>query len=116
LVSTQGDCYAEDYKNIVVEYGSGLPSPGDAQNPFIEEFDVTPNPSNGQFEIHIVLAESSPVALRIFDVNGNHIITPPVNETLEEYNIPMVMTMSSGMYFIILETAEETRVARLLIM
>lgn len=115
LVSMQGDCVQELYKNIVVEENRGLPNPGDSKNPFIEVFTITPNPNTGQFEVYIGLAESSPIGVRIFDVQGNFIFEQPSLQTAKEYRIPVKLNLSSGMYFVVLETAKETQIKRLIV-
>lgn len=115
LISTQGDCHQELYKNIVVEAGSGLASPGDTENPFIEAFTVSPNPTNGEFQLYVKLAEVSPIAVRVFTIQGNFIMEQSNIQTAEEYTISMDMNVASGLYFIVLETAQETQIKRVLI-
>lgn len=116
LISTQGECYEEQYKNIVIEKSSDLPSPGDTNNPFIEEFMLSPNPNNGQFELYIKLAESSQIAVRVFSIQGSFIFAQPIQASAEEYKMPMSLNLSTGTYFVVLETAKETRIKRMIIM
>lgn len=116
LINTQGDCYATQYKSIVVEEGSGLPSSGDAEDPFIARFDLTPNPNTGQFEVNVELAEVSPIAVRIFNIQGGLMYTHPSESYAKVYNMPMNLNLSSGVYFVVLETAHETQVKRLVIL
>ena len=114
LLSTQGACYQEIYKNIVVEQSSGLPSAGDTETPFIKEFTITPNPNNGEFEVHIELAEPSPIAIRLFNYLGSFIFSQPTLPTSDDYTIPMNIALSSGIYLVVLETAQETQIKRLI--
>lgn len=114
LTSTQGSCYANQYKNIVVEDRIGLPSSGDAKNPFIEAFSLTPNPNTGQFQIVIHLAESSPIGIRIFDVHGGFVLEHLTQHTAKNYTIPMQVSLQAGVYFVVLETAKETQVKRMI--
>ncbi len=116
LVSTQGNCYQEIYKNIVVEEQTGLPDPGDTKTPFIKEFRLTPNPTNGQFEVYINLAEPSAVALRVFDIQGGFIFAQPALQTAEEYTVPFRLNLSEGVYFVVLETAKETQIKRMVVL
>ena len=115
LISTQGACAQEIFKNIVVEHSSGLPSSGDTENPFIETFTLTPNPNAGVFELYIDLAEPSPIAVRVFDIQGVFIFSQPTLPTAEEYTIPMNLNLSVGTYFVILETAKETQLKRIIV-
>jgi hypothetical protein len=115
LISTQGDCYKEIYKNIVVEESSGLADPGDSETPFIEEFTLTPNPNNGQFELFIDLAESSPIAIRVFSIQGSLVLNKTDIQTAEEYTIPISLSLPSGVYVVVLETAKQTQVKRMIV-
>ncbi|MEC3908204.1 T9SS type A sorting domain-containing protein [Tamlana sp. 2201CG12-4] len=115
LIATQGDCYQDSYKNIVVEQRTGLPNAGDAENPFIEQFTLTPNPNNGQFELYIGLVEASPIALRIFDNLGSFIFSQPTLTTTNVYTIPINISLSAGVYLVVLETAQETQIKRLIV-
>ena len=115
LISTQGTCTQEIFKNIVVEHNSGFPSSGDAENPFIETFTLTPNPNSGVFELYIDLAKPSPIAVRVFDIQGVFIFSQPALPTTEEYTIPMNLNLSVGTYFVVLETANETQLKRIIV-
>lgn len=115
LISTQGACSQEIYKNIVVEQPSGLPGAGDADTPFIEDFTISPNPNNGAFEVHIELAESSLIALRIFNDLGSFIFSLPTPAIADNYTLPIIINLSSGVYLVVLETAEQTQIKRLII-
>ncbi|MFB9056644.1 T9SS type A sorting domain-containing protein [Mariniflexile ostreae] len=115
LLSIFGDCYQEYYKAIIIEESSNLPDPGDSNPPFVEMFKITPNPNTGVFEVNIVLAESSPMSLRIFNLAGKLIMKQPENERAKEYNIPFKLQVSMGIYVVVLETSEGTQIKRLVI-
>ena len=115
LISTQGDCNKKIYKNIVLEESSGLADPGDSETPFIEEFTMTPNPNNGQFELYIDLAKSSPIAIRVFNIQGSVVLNKTDEPTAKEYTIPIDLALPSGTYVVILETAKQTQVKRMIV-
>lgn len=115
LISTQGACSKETYKNIVVEKGSGLVNPGDTKNPFIEEFTLSPNPNKGRFELYINLAEPSPIAVRVFTVQSSLIYTQPNVPMAEEYILPLDLNLLSGTYFVVLETAKQTQLKQMIV-
>ncbi|WP_411029857.1 T9SS type A sorting domain-containing protein [Spongiimicrobium sp. 3-5] len=115
LRSTQGDCYAEQKKNIVVEESSRLADPGDTQTPFIEAFRIAPNPNSGQFEVYVKLAEESPISLRIFDINGGTVLGQFQGHNAREYTAPFNLLIASATYFIVLETAKGTQVKRMIV-
>ncbi len=110
LETTQGYCSEILYKSIVIEEASVLPSAGDTPNPFIENFNISPNPNQGIFEVTINLAKSAYIGLRIYDMQGNLVYTHPDISDATEFKLPMNLALATGMYFIVLETAQETEV------
>ncbi len=115
LIATIGDCYQEQYKSIVIEESNGLPDPGDTETPFIELFTLTPNPNIGKFELFIDLAEPSPISIRIFDIQCDFVYAQPEMKTAEKYHIPINLNLSVGVYFVVLETAKNTQIKRMMI-
>ncbi|WP_158837575.1 hypothetical protein [Polaribacter sp. L3A8] len=115
LRSIYGSCYQEKFKNIVIEESSNLPDPGDTNLPFILDFTVSPSPNNGIFEATILLAEPSPILLRMFNVYGEFILEKPVTEIREEYSIPFSTNVAIGTYFLVLETANKTQIKKVII-
>lgn len=115
LISTQSDCYQEIYKSIIVEEGSGLPSSGDTENPFIQEFTISPNPNAGQFQLNVELAESSPITVRVFSIQGVLLFEQPNPLTSKTYRMQMNLSLATGMYMIVLETAQDTQIKRLIV-
>ncbi|RKF03598.1 putative secreted protein (Por secretion system target) [Tenacibaculum lutimaris] len=115
LLTKVGDCVQEIYKKVVVEEESSLVDPGDTETPFIEAFSVSPNPNDGNFTVNIDLVEATPISLRIFNTQGQFITKHIPNQTLEEYSIPFTMNLASGMYVVVLETAKQTQVKRMIV-
>ncbi|MFT0155941.1 T9SS type A sorting domain-containing protein [Tenacibaculum ascidiaceicola] len=115
LLTKVGDCVQEIYKKVVVEEESSLVDPGDTETPFIEAFSISPNPNKGSFSVSIDLVEATPISLRIFNTQGQFITKYIPNETLEEYSIPFTMNLASGMYVVVLETAKQTQVKRMIV-
>ncbi len=115
LITTEGDCYKEHYKNIVVEEPIGLPNPGDAKSPFIEKFELSINPNQGQFNVAIRLEKNSPIALRFFDTQGQLLHDMKSIPSAKLYDLPLDLNLSTGTYLIVLETAKETQVKRMII-
>ncbi|WP_369049315.1 T9SS type A sorting domain-containing protein [Tenacibaculum sp. UWU-22] len=115
LLSHVGACVKALYKNIVIEEESDLPNLGDTNTPFIEAFTISPNPNDGAFTIGIDLVETSPISLRIFNSQGAFITKHKPIETLEKYTIPLAMHLASGMYIVVLETAKQTQIKRMIV-
>ncbi|WP_084339857.1 T9SS type A sorting domain-containing protein [Tenacibaculum maritimum] len=115
LLTNVGDCVQELYKNIVIEENTELPNLGDTKTPFIEAFNISPSPNTGNFKTKVSLAEPSAISLRFFNTQGEFIKQHKPIEVLEEYDIPFNMNLASGMYILVLETAKQTQVKRMIV-
>ncbi|WP_103867363.1 T9SS type A sorting domain-containing protein [Aquimarina sp. I32.4] len=115
LKTYQGDCYQEYQKTIIVEESTDLPNVGDADNPFIEEFLVYPNPNDGKFTVKISLAETASIALRMFNLTNNHVEMEQRKDGLKEYLIPVEMSLSTGVYVLVLETPRGDQIRKIII-
>ncbi|MEW7279186.1 T9SS type A sorting domain-containing protein [Aquimarina sp. 2201CG1-2-11] len=115
LRTYQGDCYADYKKTVLVEEASNLPNVGDASNPFIEEFLVYPNPTDGNFTVKVVLAEAASIAMRVFNLTHNKVAYEYQEDGQKEYEIPVNMTVSSGAYVLVLETPKGDEIRKIII-
>jgi len=82
------------------------------------ELAAFPNPFNATTKLQFTLSQRSPVSLKIFDLLGREVITL-VDEVHEAgtYDIAFDGTsFSSGLYFVRLETAYSTKVARIVLL
>src|SRR5690606_5436525 len=68
LRTIEGDCYQDYTKQIVVEEPTDLIDIGEAEEPFLKEFLVHPNPSNGNFRVEIQLSEIADLSLRMINL------------------------------------------------
>ena len=115
LRSFQGDCF-EDYTKVInVSEASILPDIGDAREPFILDFMTYPNPSTGAFEVAIRLQEAATVSLRLFSLTSNVPLDHRQLHQESAYNIPYDMNMTSGIYFLLLETARGSEIRKIMI-
>ncbi len=115
LRSKQGDCSQEIYKTIVIEEANELVDGNNTDSPFIESFTISPNPNPGVFSTYVKLAEPSEISIRIFTMQGELIDRLNVSEVLDEHESQFNVYMSSGMYVVVLETAKQTRVKRMIV-
>lgn len=115
LRSKQGDCSQELFKPIVIEEFKNLSSSGDASSPFIESFTISPNPNSGIFSTNVKLVEPSEISIRIFNMQGEFMIKHNTSDILEEHKSAFNIKLSSGTYIVVLETAKETRVKRMIV-
>lgn len=115
LRSYQGDCYADFSKKIIVEEPSELPSVGDANNPFIEEFIVYPNPSDGRFKIKLSLSEQANISVKVISLITSEVMSTKregVNtEFLLDYNLEY---LPAGTYLLLLETPKGDQIRKLI--
>ncbi len=114
LRTYQGDCYQDYEKTIIVEEPSGLADIGDAKSPFIEEYLLYPNPSDGKFTVKISLSEVAPIALRMFNLTDNRIELEQRNEGQKDYLIPIEMFQATGAYIMVLETPKGDAIRKII--
>ncbi len=115
LRSKVGDCIQESYKKIVIEEPSELSDFKNESDLFIEQFTISPNPNDGNFDCTIKLIEASEISIRIFSIQGALMKKHIPLEVSEEYSESLAIQAPSGMYIVVLETPEETRVKRLIV-
>jgi hypothetical protein len=115
LKQTQGDCYAVYTKSINVEQRSTLPNGGTVNSSFINDFIVTPNPSDGNFEVLVNLENDSPIGLRLFAYNGQNILVEKKESGKKNYVVDFNVKLASGMYVLVLETVQQTLVKKIII-
>jgi hypothetical protein len=115
LKQTQGDCYALYSKIINVEPKTINSNIGNTSNPFISEFSVTPNPSNGNFNAIVKLEESSPIKLRLYALNGQLPLIEKSETGQKSYVVNFNINLAAGTYALILETAKQTLVKKIII-
>ncbi|WP_166638501.1 T9SS type A sorting domain-containing protein [Flavobacterium sp. 245] len=114
LKQTQGDCYAIYNKNITVEERSAIPDTGNASK-FITGFIVTPNPNDGNFKAIVTLENNSPINLRLFSTTGQYTMIQKKESGKKKYEIDFGTSLAAGMYVLVLETAQQTLVKKIII-
>lgn len=115
LEQTQGECYAIYTKSIMVEKRSILTNKNATGIAFINDFIVSPNPSNGNFKVLVNLENESPVNLRLFASNGQSSLLQKKEAGEKKYLFDFDVTLSSGIYILVLETEQQTLVKKIII-
>jgi len=114
LEAMTGECSAFYSGNITVNKAQRMPYIGDAEQPFIIDFTISPNPSlDGNFNIHIDLQEESPIAISIYSL-AQQKIDLIKKDGLKQYAIPYTLR-TSGVYIVLLETAKGSDVRKLIV-
>ena len=91
------------YKNIIVEPASDLPKSDNTNKAFIKEFEVAPNPSNGNFQAKVVLEKTGSVKFRLYSITGQ-LVSQKALPSAEEHWVDFQERLSAGSYILILET------------
>jgi len=110
--SYQGDCYMDFEKTILVQPAIDSPQvTGNNQRDFIEEFVLYPNPSAGSFKTKIGLKEVSNINIKIIDLITGATIDERKENNNQEFLLDYSLSVSSGVYLMLLETpnGSETR-------
>ncbi|WP_430612003.1 T9SS type A sorting domain-containing protein [Flavobacterium sp. JP2137] len=116
LKQTQGACYQIFNKKIVVEKRDDLAVDQQLRGRFIEEFSITPNPNKGDFVATIILAEESPIQLRLINYIGqNNLMTKKLSGN-KKYVVPIEVNVAAGTYILILETGKQTLTQKIIIL
>lgn len=103
IKQTQGNCFELFYKNIIVEPASDLPKSNNTNKAFIKEFEVAPNPSNGNFQAKVVLEKTGSVKFRLYSITGQ-LVSQKALPSAEEHWVDFQERLSAGSYILILET------------
>lgn len=115
IKQTQGDCFMQFDKEIIVEANNGQYNPTNANASFIKEFTVTPNPSDGNFEVVIVFEENSTAKLRMYSVNGQLASADRSLPSAKAHNVVYNAQLAAGTYILVLETPYQTLTKKLII-
>jgi hypothetical protein len=115
LKARVGNCEKQFNKNIAIIEGTPFADPGAAQDPFIKEFTVSPNPNNGAFRAKITLQEAARIKLRLMNVLTNSIVHTQEQGGSREYTLSFNENLAAGTYVLILETAKGSRVHKVII-
>jgi uncharacterized protein (DUF2141 family) len=116
LRNFQGECYQDIVKTIIVAEATELSDVGDAINPFIKEFVVSPNPSSGSFTVQISLQEASEASLRVFGLTSNHVHREETLTGSADYEVPFTIDLASGVYMVLLETPKASQIRKIVIL
>ena len=111
-----GACEKTVSQPITILQAQTFDEPGTANSPFIKEFTVGPNPSNGQFTVKIGLEEAAAIKLRLIDLNTGAAIHQQQQNGSKQYQLPYNLRLTTGVYSLILETAKEYRIIKVMIL
>jgi len=106
MKATTGDCEQIITRKVIVLAPQPFDDMGEIKDPFIKEFTIAPNPSNGNFNVKIVLQEQSKIKLSMVSVVNSTIVDRRELAGSSQYLIPYNITVVPGVYFLLLETPQ----------
>lgn len=110
-----GECEQLFTKKVIVVQGQTFDDIGAVQNPYIKEFSIMPNPSNGQFNVKVLLQEQGKIRVRMTNVSNSAIVIDKELSGSSQYMIPYSVTVAPGIYILLLETAKGTQIQKVII-
>lgn len=85
------------------------------ESQLLEEFSVYPNPNQGKFSTRVKLREAVPIRIRMLGVSNNVMVDDKQAYGNQEYDLSYDMRLSSGTYFMLLETVKGNYILRVVI-
>lgn len=110
----RGQCFSITNKQIVILQGTVFTTPA-RREPLIKQFNILPNPNNGQFTVKVALRENTDIRLRVIEFVTGNIINDRSLKGAKDYNEAYTLTVAPGTYSLILETAKESRTQKIVI-
>lgn len=115
LHSYIGNCEKVFTKDVVVLESQSIPVPGGAKDPFITSFEVSPNPTPGQFTVRVTLDKASEIRLRMFNIISNQLVNDRKESAAEQFNIGYQLNITAGTYVLLLETPLGNAIRKIII-
>lgn len=110
-----GACEKTVKQPITIVQAQQFDQPGATSSPFIREFTVAPNPSSGQFTVKIGLEEAASIKLRLIQLNTGIVVHQQQQSGSKQYQLPYNVHLNAGVYSLVLETAKEYRIIKIMI-
>ncbi len=116
MMISNGSCTDIETKEIIVidseDFDVNL---DETESPIIRSFMVFPNPSNGVFTLEIELREILPISAKIFTLNSNIPVSEKLLTGQDHYMEPYNLSLTSGVYFLLIEAPNSTVLKKLII-
>ena len=106
MQATTGDCEQVITRKVIVLEPQNFDDIGEIKDPFIKEFTIAPNPSNGNFNVKITLQELCKIRVRIVSIGSGTTINNQELSGSSQYLIPYNISLAPGIYFLLLETPQ----------
>lgn len=109
-------CFAELTKFVIVNERENLPPVSlEKDQVLIKEFEMAPNPSKGNFKVNIEFNKVAEMSLKLIEVNQGREIQKRKSSGIKKYTFEFSEQLNSGMYILLLETGNESKTIKVLI-
>jgi hypothetical protein len=112
-----GNCTKDYSNNITIVEGQTFDNPGSAStDPYVLDFKAAPNPNKGEFTVIVGLREKADISLRLINLQSGATVDQQRKSGSNKYTVSYKVNVVSGVYALVLETAKDTRILRVLIL
>ncbi len=114
LRSHIGDCFEDYTKTIIVQPAIDTYKPSDTDS-FVKEFILFPNPNTGTFKSKIALEKPSEISVKVIHLSSGAVLDEKIGQMNIEFLFDYSVSLSSGVYLVLLETPQGTSRRKLVI-
>ncbi|NQX80392.1 MAG: T9SS type A sorting domain-containing protein [Flavobacteriaceae bacterium] len=115
LRSYQGDCYADYVKPLIVSEARESDEE-DEDTVYLKVFDMYPNPNGGVFDVDIELRERGNIRLTLLKIASGNVVDTIDKTGKDEYKVEYDLSLSPGVYLLILETSAGRKVKKVIVL